>query len=70
MKNYADRGGCYPPRVKAKVDNVLRDLNSFLHRTTAESRSFSKFSKYFNIISYTSFVSGPYFNITLQVQFH
>ena len=36
MKNYADRGGCYPPRVKAKVDNVLRDLNSFLHRTTAE----------------------------------
>ena len=26
MKNSADRGGCYPRRSKAKVDNTLRDL--------------------------------------------
>ena len=24
MKNYADRGGCYPPGLKAEVDNTLR----------------------------------------------
>ena len=23
-KNYADRGGCYPPRLKADMDNILR----------------------------------------------
>ena len=28
MKNYADRGGCYPPKPKAEADNTLR---SFLH---------------------------------------
>ena len=22
MKNYADRGGCYPSRLKAEVDNI------------------------------------------------
>ena len=22
MKNYADRGGCYPPRLKTEVDNT------------------------------------------------
>ena len=28
--NYADRGGCYPPRLKAEVDNVniLQDLHN------------------------------------------
>ena len=28
MKNSADRGGCYPPRPKAEVDNTLRDLQN------------------------------------------
>ncbi len=23
MKNYADRGGCYPPKPKAEADNTL-----------------------------------------------
>ena len=23
-KNYADRGGCYPPKLKANMDNILR----------------------------------------------
>ena len=26
MKNYADRGGCYPPKPKAEADNTLRNL--------------------------------------------
>ena len=25
MKNYADRGGCDPPKPKAESDNTLRD---------------------------------------------
>ena len=25
MKNYAERGGCYPLRLKAEVDNILRN---------------------------------------------
>ena len=29
MKNSADRGGCYPPRPKAEVDNTIRDLQNF-----------------------------------------
>ena len=28
MKNSAERGGCYPPRPKAEVDNTLRDLQN------------------------------------------
>ena len=28
MKNYADRGGCYPPKPKAEADNTLRDLHN------------------------------------------
>ena len=27
-KCYGDRGGCYPPRSKVKVDNTLRGLSS------------------------------------------
>ena len=26
MKNYRDRGGCYPSRPYAEADNTLRDL--------------------------------------------
>ena len=28
MKNSAGQGGCYPPRPKAEVDNILRDLSA------------------------------------------
>ena len=28
MKNYGDRGGCYPSRPQAKADNTLRDLHN------------------------------------------
>ena len=30
MKNYADRGGCYPPKPKAEADNILRKPNSII----------------------------------------
>ena len=36
MKNSADRGGCYPPRSKTKVDNNLRDLQNSSYPTKAE----------------------------------
>ena len=28
MKNFADLGGCYPPRPSASVDNTLLDLQN------------------------------------------
>ena len=36
MKNSADQGGCYPQRVKAKVDNTLRDGQNSSYPTKAE----------------------------------
>ena len=33
MKNSAGRGGCYPPRPKAEVDNILRDLQNSSYST-------------------------------------
>ena len=30
MKNYGDRGGCYPLRPWAEADNTLRDLDNSL----------------------------------------
>ena len=35
VKNYADLGGCYPPRMKEEMDNILRDLR-YSHHTKAE----------------------------------
>ena len=47
MKNSADRGGCYPPRPKAKVDNTLRDLQNSSYPTKAEfNNCFIVHSKY------------------------
>ena len=36
MKNSASRRGCYPPRPKAEVDNILRDLQNSSYSTKAE----------------------------------
>ena len=36
MKNSADRGGRYPQRPKAEVDNTLRDLQNSSYPTKAE----------------------------------
>ena len=37
MKNSADRGGCYPPRLQAEVDNTLRDLQNSSYPVIAEN---------------------------------
>ena len=37
MKNSAEKGGCYPQRPKAEVDNTLRDLQNSSYPTKAES---------------------------------
>ena len=48
MKNYADRGGCYPPKPSASVDNTLRDLHNSSYHTKAEfNNCFIIHSKYF-----------------------
>ena len=36
MKNYGDRGGCYPSRPSAEADNTLRDLHNCSYDTKAE----------------------------------
>ena len=33
MKNYADLRGCYPPRLKPEVNNILLDLHNSSHAT-------------------------------------
>ena len=48
MKNYADQGGCYPPKPKAEADNTLRDLHNSSYHTKAEfNNGFIIHSKYF-----------------------
>ena len=62
MKNYADRGGCYPPKPKAEADNTLRDLHNSSYHTKAEfNNCFIIHSKYFqsfkNIRTYKLFLN-------------
>ena len=33
MKNYADLGGCSPPKPKAEADNTLQDLDNSSYHT-------------------------------------
>ena len=48
MKNYADRGGCYPPKPKAESDNTIRDLHNSSYHTKAEfNNCFIIHSRYF-----------------------
>ena len=37
MKNSAGRGGCYPSRTSASVDNILRDLQNSSYSTQPHS---------------------------------
>ena len=39
MKNYGDRGECYPSRPLAEVDNTLQDLHNSSFDTKAEFNS-------------------------------
>ena len=36
MKNYGDRGGCYPSMPEAEADNTLRDHHNSPFDTKAE----------------------------------
>ena len=49
MKNSTEQGGCYPQRLKAKVDNTLRDLQNSSYPTKA------KFNSCFIIYSFKIF---------------
>ena len=51
MKNSAGRGGCYPPRPKAEVDNILGDLQNSSYPAKAEfNNCFIIHSKYFQTV--------------------
>ena len=51
MKNSADQGGCYPERLKAEVDNTLRDLQNSSDPMKAEfNKCFIIHSKYFPVL--------------------
>ena len=47
MKNYADRGGCYPPQPSASADNTLLDPRSSHHTKAEFNNCFIIHSKYF-----------------------
>ena len=36
MKNCGDRGGCYPSRLQAEADNIVRNLHNSSYDTKAE----------------------------------
>ena len=40
MKNYGDRGGCYPSRPKTEADNTLRDIQNSSYDKKAEFNNF------------------------------
>ena len=51
MKNSERRRGCYPPRPKAEVDNILRHLQNSSYSTKAEfNNCFIIHSKYFQLL--------------------
>ena len=51
MYNSADQGGCYPQRLKAEVDNTLRDLQNSSYPTKPEFNNCSTmYSKYFQTL--------------------
>ena len=68
MKNFADQGGYYPHRLKAEVDNTLRDLQNSLYPMKAEfNNCFIIHSKYFPVLKGVSLFHSLFFcspNIT------
>ena len=51
MKNFAGRGGCYPPRPLTSVDNIFRDLQNSSYPTKAKFNNFFIIhSKYFQTV--------------------
>ncbi len=57
MKNYADRGECYPPKPKAEADNTIRDLHNSSYHTKAKfNNCFIIHSKYFQSSKCTKWI--------------
>ena len=55
MKNSADRGGYYPQRPKAEVDNTFRDLQKSSYPMEAEfNNCFIIHVKYFPVLKRVS----------------
>ena len=62
MKNSAEQGGCYPKRLKAEVDNTLRDLQNSSYPTKAEfNNCFIIHSKYFPVLKGVSQFRSSFF---------
>ena len=66
MKNSADLGGCYPQRLKAKVDNTLLNLQNSSYPTYYHLRSTVKRERFFaevyfsnETVSQTTVSTGP-----------
>ena len=65
MKNSAEQGGCYPQRLKAEVDNTLRDLQNSSYPTKAEfNNCFIIHSKYFPVLKGVSPFRSLCFSLT------
>ena len=63
MKNSADQGGCYPQRLKAEVDNTLRDLQNSSYPTKVEfNNCFIIHSKYFLLLKRVSPLCSLFFH--------
>ena len=64
MKNYGDRGGCYPSMPSAEADNTLWDLHNSSYDTKAE------FNHSFKIIpSLKTWLKHPYLHRSIDVKF-
>ena len=62
MKNNADQGRCYPQRLKAEMDNTLRDLQNSSYPTKAElNYCFIIHSKYFPVFKGVSSFRSLFF---------
>ena len=62
MKNYADLGGCYPPKPKAEADNTLRDL----HNSSYHTQPHPIIANYFTVI-FGSFATTGHTGISLKL---
>ena len=71
MKNSADQGGCYPQRLKAKIDHdTFRDLQNSSYPTKAEfNNCFIIHSKYFPVLKGVSPFHSLFFSLRTQTYF-
>ena len=75
MKNYADRGECYPPKSKAEANNTLRDLHNSSYHTKAEfnnyfiilSKYFQSFKNIRNVCKRARVSRGSDFKVNMQI---